>query len=268
MLLHELAHIHRWDWLTQMTAHVACAMYWFNPLAWLAARQMRLEREQACDDVVLAAGSAPGEYAEELLQIAASLRGTRLIAFATVPMARHLALEVRLQGILDCTRRRAALNRTMVLGTAAALGLVALPLAMMHGAGRHPGDSALAAPSAPKPMVALPEPSPKGAVELLALTYNPSTNQPWWLPDGSPTDNFSFRYDQHFTLKAAGQVYVSYEAYFRAPDIAADATWGGGPIGCSGGPRRKPGSVFRRRETRLAGDQSCRGHSSSVNRVR
>lgn len=59
VLRHEMAHISRWDTLTQIISQLACAVYWFNPLAWIAAKSARFERELACDDLVLAAGAAP-----------------------------------------------------------------------------------------------------------------------------------------------------------------------------------------------------------------
>ena len=89
VLLHELAHIRRWDWLTQLLAHVACAGYWFNPLVWLAARQMRIERERACDDIVLASGARASDYAQELLALVAGLSDARLSTLVAVPMARR-----------------------------------------------------------------------------------------------------------------------------------------------------------------------------------
>jgi bla regulator protein BlaR1 len=114
VLLHELAHVRRWDWLTQLVAHAACAMYWFNPLVWLAARQMRIERERACDDLVLASGARASDYAHELLLLAAGLSNSRLSTLVAVPMARHGVLEDRLSGILDSRRSRAALTTAAV----------------------------------------------------------------------------------------------------------------------------------------------------------
>src|SRR5207244_6373507 len=67
VLLHELAHVARHDYLTLTMAELAVALYWFHPLAWWAASRMRRERERACDDRVLAAGVAPSGYAAELL---------------------------------------------------------------------------------------------------------------------------------------------------------------------------------------------------------
>jgi beta-lactamase regulating signal transducer with metallopeptidase domain len=46
VLLHELAHVRRRDALTQLVAELARAVYWFNPLVWIAARQMYLERSR------------------------------------------------------------------------------------------------------------------------------------------------------------------------------------------------------------------------------
>jgi beta-lactamase regulating signal transducer with metallopeptidase domain len=105
VILHELAHIARRDCLTQTLAFVACALYWFHPAVWWVARRLRIERELACDDRVIAAGTQPREYATHLLEIAYAVGDHRVSAMA-VSMARPQQLESRMLAALDDGRNR------------------------------------------------------------------------------------------------------------------------------------------------------------------
>jgi beta-lactamase regulating signal transducer with metallopeptidase domain/biopolymer transport protein ExbD len=104
VLLHELAHAKRWDCLTQTIARVVCALYWINPLAWLAARRMCIERERACDDLVLNSGCRASEYATHLVDIAQAFRHAP--QFAGIAMARSPQLQGRIAAIVDASRAR------------------------------------------------------------------------------------------------------------------------------------------------------------------
>jgi HEAT repeat protein/beta-lactamase regulating signal transducer with metallopeptidase domain len=122
VVLHELAHIKRRDCLTQVVAQVVCAVYWFNPIVWLAARRLRVERERACDDFVLAAGEKGADYAAHLLDLAQTVRHDRVPAIAGLAMARPSQLEGRLLAILNPAIRRSSALHTRL----ASLGLVLL----------------------------------------------------------------------------------------------------------------------------------------------
>src|SRR5712671_1161782 len=127
VLLHELAHVKRHDFLIQLVARVACAVYWFHPLVWLAATRLREERERACDDHVLRAGATPSAYAAHLLEIARGLRAARATSLATVAMARPAQLATRLIDVLDAGRCRDTLSaRAALPAWLAAIAVVVL----------------------------------------------------------------------------------------------------------------------------------------------
>jgi HEAT repeat protein/beta-lactamase regulating signal transducer with metallopeptidase domain len=135
VLLHELAHVKRRDCLTNVVAQIACAVYWFNPLVWVAARHIRSERERACDDLVLAAGTHGPDYAEELLEIARVMRAGRfpaLMAGATLAMAHRSQLEGRLIAILDPKLPRSGVSRARTTVAAAAVACMLPPIAAMQ----------------------------------------------------------------------------------------------------------------------------------------
>jgi beta-lactamase regulating signal transducer with metallopeptidase domain len=134
VLLHELAHVRRRDCLTQTVADAVCAVFWFNPLAWMAVRELRRERERACDDMVLSAGMPGPDYAAHLLEIARAMRRASLdsVFSSGVAMAHRSELEGRLMAILDEARPRRALStRGLALATVFSLTLV-VPLAAMN----------------------------------------------------------------------------------------------------------------------------------------
>jgi len=112
VLLHELAHVKRWDCLTQMMARVACAIYWFNPLVWVGARRMCIERERASDDLVLNGGCKASDYAAHLVEIARTFR--RVPQVAAIAMARSSHLEGRISAIVDASRARRAPRALLV----------------------------------------------------------------------------------------------------------------------------------------------------------
>lgn len=150
VLLHELAHIKRWDCLTHLVAQVARAVYWFNPLAWVAVWRMQVERERACDDLVLRLGERNSDYAEQLLAVTAGLRSAAFGA-AAMAMARTSQLEGRVREILDSGRNRRTVTPCHVLGASLLAAVLVVPVAAMKSAGGTEHSSASAALNGAQP---------------------------------------------------------------------------------------------------------------------
>ena len=140
-LLHELSHIRRADRRTQALAQLACALYWFNPLTWIAAGALARERERACDDEVLKAGIRPSAYASLLLDLAG--RRHTWTPATTLGMARPSTIEGRLLAILSTEpgnvsastrpRKLSSLRSTRWLVIAGSIVVVATVLGAQQG---------------------------------------------------------------------------------------------------------------------------------------
>jgi beta-lactamase regulating signal transducer with metallopeptidase domain len=129
VLAHELAHVRRRDWIVQTAAELLRAIYWFNPLVWLAARRLRLESEQACDDAVLTLGVEGETYASELVDLARAAASSRQVFMPAATIARPSSLERRVRAMLNATLNRDPITRSASIAAALVLAVVTVGVA-------------------------------------------------------------------------------------------------------------------------------------------
>lgn len=129
VLCHELAHVRRRDWLVQMVAEALRAIYWFNPLFWIACTRLRRDGEQACDDLVLATGLPAHDYAAHVLALARRCRRSAPALSCAMTMARSSTFERRMAAMLNSRLDHRTLSRSAMVCTAALFVAVALPTA-------------------------------------------------------------------------------------------------------------------------------------------
>ena len=115
VLFHELGHLKRRDPLVHLLAQGVCALYWFNPMVWIAAWRLHVERERACDDLVLQSGLGASDYAKHLLDIVAGIRGQRSVSAMALAMAKPSQLEGRLLAIMSDRLNRRSVTRGLVV---------------------------------------------------------------------------------------------------------------------------------------------------------
>jgi beta-lactamase regulating signal transducer with metallopeptidase domain len=126
VLLHEVAHIRRFDNLTQLFALLTCAFHWFNPVFWHGSRIMEAESEIAADDFALLRGVKPSNYAEVLLSLDAQLsHSTAHSVFAQTAMIKPFTLEHRLLTIINPNAARGPIRLlSLVPAVAILLGAI------------------------------------------------------------------------------------------------------------------------------------------------
>ncbi len=197
ILLHEFAHLRRWDDWTNLIQKIVRALFFFHPAVLWIEKRISVEREMACDDAVLAETANPHGYAACLVSLLEKNLAHRLahgrwsMAQAAVHRAREASL--RLAQILDKNRPAATRVWKPALGMVGAFSvacLMALPLAPQfvgfdRGAVNSNSDLADSAavshaslPSLPLPSLPLPSlPLPSASGERgVPVRLDPSTS--------------------------------------------------------------------------------------------
>jgi beta-lactamase regulating signal transducer with metallopeptidase domain len=139
ILLHEFAHLRRWDDWTNLIQKIVRALFFFHPAVWWIEKRISVEREMACDDAVLAETANPHGYASCLVSLLEKSLAHRpahrltdkrwSMAQAAVHRAREASL--RLAQILDKNRPAATGVWKPALGMVGVFSVVCL-MALPH----------------------------------------------------------------------------------------------------------------------------------------
>lgn len=122
VLLHELAHLRRWDDWSNLAQKIVKAVFFFHPAVWWIENRLTIEREMACDEIVLARTANPRAYAAFLISFHEKLQRTRTMALVQALVSRVCQLSLRVAAILNHAKANAGGSRRMpVLGVALAL---------------------------------------------------------------------------------------------------------------------------------------------------
>ena len=132
VLLHELAHVRRGDWVLQMSAEALRCVWWFNPLAWAVRARLRRESEHAADDLVLARGVPAATCAGHLVELVKEVRKHRRTWLPAPAMARPSHLERRLSAMLNPRTNRRSMTRLARFGSLGVLVSASLVVAALH----------------------------------------------------------------------------------------------------------------------------------------
>ena len=198
IIAHELAHVARMDWIKLLLARVATALFWFNPLVWMLAREAHQLREEAADDAVLAADIDDTDYAQLLVGVARhECPGLLLGAHGVAPSRSSLAR--RVARVLDGKTVRGPAATSFAVGVIVGAALVAAPLTALTL-------------------------TPKKPVRQLAASGQTAvdTSKPYYAPSEQPAADLSHVIAQGVSTTVAAATAAAGRAQFDA-DEAQDA---------------------------------------------
>ncbi|MCW3464341.1 M56 family metallopeptidase [Chitinophaga nivalis] len=155
ILLHELAHIKRNDYLLNIFQSIVEIMLFFNPFVWLIAKTIRLEREHCCDDLVIASTVQPLHYARALVALEEYRLTANPLSMAAADNRQHLFY--RIKRIMEMKTTHLNYSQRFLAGLIIAAGLISIawlnpakganekarPETQLQAVDTHPADAAI-----------------------------------------------------------------------------------------------------------------------------
>jgi beta-lactamase regulating signal transducer with metallopeptidase domain len=179
IVMHEQAHLDRYDDWSQLLQAVVVSLAGLHPAVRFLTRRMNVDREVACDDRVVSRTGAPRRYASSLLAAAAASSpkagGITFVAGAPTATTTASALRVRVGRLLDPRRDRSAqLARATSLVSVTALALAVVVSTQLAPAVMFLAAAAVTPPSAAAPALDVRRsPAPRTKVNATAGGLRP-----------------------------------------------------------------------------------------------
>jgi multidrug resistance efflux pump/beta-lactamase regulating signal transducer with metallopeptidase domain len=211
VLLHELAHVRRWDNVINLVQRFVEALLFFHPAVWWISAWVRLERESCCDQIVVSRTGKPREYAETLAAFALTATPFRTGAPA---MAEHRVV-TRIRRILNLEDRTMKVS-TKFLGFGVALVVAAVILVGLYA---HDSASNPPAPDVAAEAQNDQDPAPPQAIdETKPQAPAPNRQKPNGDTDG-PRAKGKKKSDNSMTQRAEVAAYQQVDLYSRVAGV-------------------------------------------------
>jgi beta-lactamase regulating signal transducer with metallopeptidase domain/Leucine-rich repeat (LRR) protein len=187
VLAHELAHLRRYDHLVNLLQRVIESLLFFHPAVWWLSHQIRVEREHCCDDLVVARGAVPLDYAKSLLRVAELSRGAKrhrsVSAVSLLATGQPSTLRQRIARLLgdpldSHVRFRNRWPVVVLCLTCVMLASLVFRIALQPAA---EGPT-------PRPDSYIAKLPDGVSVEFVGLAANEPNPTQWWRPDGAPME--------------------------------------------------------------------------------
>lgn len=202
ILLHELAHVKRNDYILNIFQSIVETTLFFNPFVWWISKYIRLEREHCCDDMVIAHTVQPLHYAKALVALEEYRFTTNPMAMAAADNKQHLFY--RIKRIMEMKTSHLNYSQKLMAVLIIAVGLTAI--AWITPSAKQDNKAAAAKPAIAAAPAATPAsqdtvPAKSGTPVPTPASTDDRDNKA--ATPGSSADHADFDYDSDKDMKDA-----------------------------------------------------------------